>query len=281
MMNEEINCDERTLSTTKSDDSRNTLPKMQPHLNLLWQYSLIDLNVDSLIEFQLLLATFCTGLQDAISYPDFRCFASNQTGNTVVLAVGIANYHYNASKPDSLFHLPNIAMSLGMFLAGATITGQLGNYVGGRRRGWQFITNLAQTAMIFGAAGIQYSHDVEETGSWALAVVALLAFSSGAQVAAARAFRVQEITTAMATAAWVDLVIDPKVLETKNHPRDRRALFLVALIAGAFAGAFMYSKIGSPSALVLSATGKTLVTAMMLLPKKVPLNHEQSTFAQC
>ncbi|KAI8575296.1 hypothetical protein K450DRAFT_262460 [Umbelopsis ramanniana AG] len=275
MMTEEIKFDEGTISTTNDVDSSNAFRQIRPHLNSLWQYSLFDLSVDSLVEFQLLLATFCTGLQDAISYPDFRCFASNQTGNTVVLAVGIANYNYYASQKDSLFHLPNIAMSLGMFLAGATITGQLGNYVGGRRRGWQFITNLAQTMMIFGAAGIQYAHDVQETGPWALAVVALLAFSSGAQVAAARAFRVQEITTAMATAAWVDLVIDPKLLKTKNHPRDRRALFLVALIAGGFAGAFMYSKIGSPSALVISATGKTLVTALMLLPKKA---HEGSSF---
>ncbi|CAO3674320.1 unnamed protein product [Umbelopsis ramanniana] len=225
----------------------------------------------------MLLATFCTGLQDAITYPDFRCFASNQTGNTVVLAVGIVNYDYYASKMNSLFHIPNIAMSLGMFLAGAIITGQMGNYIGGRRRGWQFVTNLAQTVMVFGAAGIHFAHDVEQTGKWALAIVALLAFSSGAQVAAARAFRVPEITTAMATAAWVDLVIDPKLLGTNNHSRDRRALFLASLIAGSFAGAFLYSKIGSPCALVVSASGKTLVTAMMLLPKRSQLNREDSS----
>jgi uncharacterized membrane protein YoaK (UPF0700 family) len=278
MMTEEIKCDEGTIPATNNVDSGNTFQQIRPHLNTLWHYSLFHLSADSLVEFQLLLATFCTGLQDAISYPDFRCFASNQTGNTVVLAVGIANYNYYAAKANSLFHLPNIAMSLSMFLAGATITGQMGNYVGGRRRGWQFITNLAQTAMVFGAAGIQYSHDVEETGQWALAIVALLAFSSGAQVAAARAFRVQEITTAMATAAWVDLVIDPKLLKMKNQSRDRRAFFLAALIAGGFAGAFMYSRIGSPCALVVSAAGKTLVTTMMLLPKKSHVNDEESSY---
>lgn len=276
-MTENIEFDEWTITPSKNVGSNNIFQRIRPYFCPLWNYSLFDLNVDNLVEFQLLLATFCTGLQDAISYPDFRCFASNQTGNTVVLAVGIANYNYNASKMDSLFHLPNIAMSLGMFLAGAIITGQMGNYIGGRRRGWQFATNLAQTAMVFGAAAIHFTHDVEQTGNWALAIVALLAFSSGAQVAAARAFRVQEITTAMATAAWVDLVIDPKLLGTNNHSRDRRALFLASLIAGSFAGAFMYSKIGSPCALVVSAAGKTLVTAMMLLPKRPQINREDST----
>jgi uncharacterized membrane protein YoaK (UPF0700 family) len=276
-MTEKIEYDEWTIPPTKNAESKNTFLRIRPYLGTLWKYSLFDLSVDSLIEFQLLLATFCTGLQDAITYPDFRCFASNQTGNTVVLAVGIASYNYYASKMDSLFHLPNIAMSLGMFLAGAIITGQMGNYIGGRKRGWQFVTNLAQTIMVFGAAGIHFAHDVEPTGMWALAIVALLAFSSGAQVAAARAFRVQEITTAMATAAWVDLVIDPKLFGTNNHSRDRRALFLASLIAGSFAGAFMYSKIGSPCALVVSATGKTLVTAMMLLPKRSQMNREDST----
>jgi uncharacterized membrane protein YoaK (UPF0700 family) len=268
MMAEEINCKQGNTLANENVDPRHAVDGVRPHLNTIWKYSLSSLGVDSLVEVQLLLATFCTGIQDAISFPDFRCFASNQTGNTVVLAVGIANYNYYASGSDQLFHLPNIAMSLGMFLAGAIITGQLGNYFGGRRRGWQFVSNLAQTVMVMGAAGIQFSYDVQQTAKKTLVTVALLAFSSGAQVAAARAFRVPEITTAMATAAWVDLVIDPKLLGMRNHSRDRRALFLAALVAGSFAGAFMHSSIGTPLALIVSAAGKALVTAMMLFPKK-------------
>lgn len=34
------------------------------------------------------MLSFATGIQDAIAYPDFSCFASNQTGNTIILAIG-------------------------------------------------------------------------------------------------------------------------------------------------------------------------------------------------
>ena len=62
-----------------------------------------------------------------------------------------------------------------------------------------------------------------------MAAITLLAFSSGAQVAAARAFRMTEISIAMATAAWVDIVIDPKLFVKENCARNRRVSFLAAL----------------------------------------------------
>jgi len=68
----------------------------------------------------------------------------------------------------------------------------------------------------------------------------------------------------MATAAWVDLVIDPGLLKWTNRSRNRRTGFLVALIAGSFAGAFMRVQIGSADALIVSAAGKALVTLTLL-----------------
>ncbi|KAG2185770.1 hypothetical protein INT43_002205 [Umbelopsis isabellina] len=273
-MEEKIECDDESTIFDHNIDSRHATKGARNRLKAIKQYSLVSLHVDRLVEFQLILATFCTGVQDAVSYPDFRCFASNQTGNTVVLAVGIANNSYS-SESNSLFHLPNVATSLCMFLAGAIITGQLGNYFGARRRLWQFVSNLVQTLLIVGAAGIHFLHKVQQTGPWTIATVALLAFSSGAQVAAARAFRIQEITTAMATAAWVDLVIDPNLFGTSNHPRNRRAIFLAALIAGSFAGAYAYAKLGSSVTLLISASGKAIVTAIMLVSKESTEMYEE------
>lgn len=221
------------------------------------------------MEFQLLLLTFCTGIQDAVSFPDFLCFASNQTGNTVVLAVGLTGYQ------GEFFYLANVGTSLATFLAGAIVTGQIGNYVGSRQRLWQVLSNLAQTIMTFGAAWLQFSHGTQQSGPWALGAITLLAFSSGAQVAAARAFKMTEISTAMATAAWVDLLIDPRLVVMKNRPRNRRALFLIALAAGSFAGAFMHSRIGSPLALTVSAIGKALVIPMLLVASP---DREQTSF---
>ena len=118
--------------------------------------------------------------------------------------------------------------------------------------------------MAFGAAAVQAVYGVQKSGPSALGAMTLLAFSSGAQVASMRPLRIQEITTAMATAAWVDLVIDPKLLAIRNHPRDRRALFLAILVAGSFAGAFAHPVIGSSNTLIISAAGKLLVTISLL-----------------
>jgi uncharacterized membrane protein YoaK (UPF0700 family) len=263
------------ISTSSSDHDSPTeaggTPMEPPTSSFrLSQYFYSAIRVDTLVEIQLLLLTFSTGIQDAISFPDFLCFASNQTGNTVVLAVGLAGYS------GELFHLPNIGMSLAMFLAGAVVTGRIGNYIGPRRRAWLLLTNLLQTAMVIAAAAIQFFHRVQASGPWALGAIALLAFSSGAQVASARPMEIPEITTAMATAAWVDLVIDPKISDVRNRSRDRRALFLASLVAGSFAGAFMHSRIGSPLALVVSAIGKAIVTATLLINRRPPQEEKKN-----
>ncbi len=136
-----------------------------------------------------------------------------------------------------------------------------------------------QTALTCGAAALQYSHGTNETAPSAMGAIAMLAFSSGAQVACMRPMKRPEITTAMATAAWVDLVIDPQIFALRNHQRDRRALFLACLIAGSFAGAYMHKGIGSPSALMVSAAGKLLVTLALFfngvaLPEAVAVRSE-------
>lgn len=227
----------------------------------LRRYISEPIRADLWTELQLLILTFSTGIQDAVSFPDFLCFASNQTGNTVVLAVGLTGYR------GDFVNLANVGVSLSLFLAGAILTGQIGNHIGSRRRWWQCVSNLLQTTMTLGAAWLQFSRGTQQSGPWALAVIALLAFSSGAQVAAARAFKMPEISTAMATAAWVDLLIDPGLLVLKNRPRDRRAFFLVALALGSLAGAFMRARIGSPLALVVSAVGKAVVIPMLLVAR--------------
>jgi uncharacterized membrane protein YoaK (UPF0700 family) len=234
-----------------------------PSWNGFKLYWLVGLRVNIFIEAQLLLLTFAIGIQDAISYPDFRCFASNQTGNTVVLAVALTG------QAGDLFNAANTGVSLGAFLMGAIFSGHLGNYMGRRRRAWQVAIALAQVFMVTGSAWIQYVHGTHATGVWARTALALLAFASGSQVAVARAFRIPEITTAMAKAAWVDLLIDEDLFARQNRSRNRRALFLAILVVGSFAGAYARKAIGSPNAIMLSAVVKVLVVvAMSISPEE-------------
>ena len=165
------------------------------------------------------------------------------------------------------------------------MTGQLGHLAGPRRRIWLLGCNLVQSSLVFGAAGIQWRGRRAGVGEGAaaadsaeaVAVTALLAFASGSQVVQSRALATTEISTAMATAAWVDLVIDPRLLapRAENRPRNRRLGFLTALAAGSLAGAAIARSTpaaaattgpspGSSVALLVSAVGKLLVAVMYL-----------------
>ena len=77
-----------------------------------------------------------------------------------------------------------------------------------------------------------------------------------------RSLKMTEISTAMATAAWVDLLIDSELFRVKNRPRNRRVAFLAALVLGTLSGAFIFRRLGSPPALLVSGSGKLLVTGM-------------------
>lgn len=204
---------------------------------------------------------------DAVSFPDFHCFASNQTGNTVFLVLAIVLPEMNGD----MFVTANIGVALGFFLAAAWLTGQLGHIIGPRRRLYLLVCNAVQTALVFAAAAVQYAQhastpggELHLAGPRTLVAIGLLASAAGSQVVLSRALAMTEITTAMATAAWVDLVIDPGLVRglTKNRPRNRRVAFLTALVLGTLAGAFIYKRVGSPAALVVSGAGKALVTGM-------------------
>lgn len=202
-------------------------------------------------------------LADAISFPDYHCFTSNQTGNTVFLSVALVLPQLNGDT----FYTANIAVALGLFLAGGYLTGQLSHLVGPRLRLWLVLCNLAQTLLVVAAAALQHAYGTAPTGRASLLAIALLAFASGSQVVQSRSLRMTEISTAMATAAWVDLLIDPRLMAVRgepNRPRNRRIAFLVVLVAGSLLGAGIYRTAGSAVAVFVSAGGKAVVTGMYL-----------------
>jgi len=161
-----------------------------------------------------------------------------------------------------MFITANIGMALGLFLLAGWVTGQVSHWVGPRCRLWLIFCNLVQSCLVFGAAAIQYQHGVQLEGVKTLAVLAMLAAASGSQVVQSRSLVMMEISTAMATAAWVDLMIDPNLLALKNRPRTRRVAFLLSLGLGSLFGAYIYKVAGSATAIMISAAGKFLVTIM-------------------
>lgn len=118
--------------------------------------------------------------------------------------------------------------------------------------------------MIFGAIWVQFVHGMQERGLWACVVLALMAWSAGSQIAAARVWDVPEITTAMATAAWVDMSRDGAIWALRNRSRDSRGLFFIALSSGVMVGGALRSRIGAPFTLLVAAGVKALAHVSVL-----------------
>ncbi|KAL9095529.1 MAG: hypothetical protein Q9165_002400 [Trypethelium subeluteriae] len=250
---------------------RTCIPRLPQRLRA---HLLAPIHTTLYTELELLLLSFCIGMQDATTYPDYHCFASNQTGNTIFLA--LSALHPGTVK--TLFTPPNVSTALGLFLLGGWSTGQLSHRVPAspRTRAWVLATSALQTALVLAAAALQFrvlptlseeKEEVAATGTVgpALGVLALLAFASGSQVVLSRSLKVPEISTAMATAAWVDLIVDPRLFSREeNRPRNRRLWFLGTLLAGGFAGAGVYRCLGSSWSILISGIGKLIVTIMFL-----------------
>ncbi len=233
----------------------------QKHRQLLRFWINAPIRVDFLLELQLLAIGFATGLEDATTFPDFFCYTSNQTGNTISISIGIAGL-----RPGSQFFLQNVVISLCLFIIGCWALGQTGNSLGSSRRLWVMISSLIQTAMVFAAAFVMNSvPNLNEqlkhpSQPWTWSVLAMLAFSAGGQVAMARGVRVPEISTATASSAYVDLLVDPNLYAKHNRSRNRRAAFLVVLASGCIVGGFLHERISSPLTLIISGIIKLIVT---------------------
>lgn len=222
-----------------------------------------DVADDAVIECQLLILALAAGINDATTFSDYHVFVSNQTGNTALLAVGALGI----SK--GTVDLPNVAFSLSLFIAGGLIFGQIGDHLGRRCKGWLIATNALQTAIMFAGVALRKWLPESHEGLHAWAVIALLAFASGGQVAMARTVDVPQIPTAMVTSAYIDFLTDPGIFMLHNRPRNRRLLLVVCLILGSFIGASSYALVEPALALLLATICKTVVCFSFLFSRAV------------
>lgn len=105
-----------------------------------------------------------------------------------------------------LFVTANIGMSLGCFLLGGYLTGQLSHIIGARSRAWIVFCNFFQTGLVFIAVALQYTHGVHLENANTVIVIGLLAFASGSQVVLSRSLAMTEISTAVSISLPKDAV---------------------------------------------------------------------------
>jgi hypothetical protein len=91
-------------TTVSTSTSKQAAPKAKG--SKLKAYLNETIGDDIYLEVELLFLAFGIGIQDATTFPDYLCFASNQTGNTVFLAIETAKIG------SSNFPFRNIGFSL-------------------------------------------------------------------------------------------------------------------------------------------------------------------------
>ncbi|MEU1655074.1 YoaK family protein [Streptomyces griseofuscus] len=206
----------------------------------------------------LITLTVVSGLIDAVSYLGLgRVFTANMTGNVVVLGFAAAG------APG--FSVPRTATSLCCFLLGAVAGGRVATrFGGGSRRRWARLT-LAAEAVLVGLSAAAAFGWPDRTGT-VYALIALTAFAMGVRNATVRKLGVPDLTTTVLTMTLTGLAADSRLGNGTGHRSPRRTASVVAMLGGAFLGAWLvlHHGLGIPlliaalasAVLAVSASGK-------------------------
>ncbi|KAL0264837.1 hypothetical protein SLS55_000790 [Diplodia seriata] len=260
-----------------SDEELLTLPpakRWQAYLNQ-------QIAVDTLLELELYMLSFATGIQDAMTFAFYGVFCSKQTGNLVTIALSALDSQAVVQTET------HIAVSFISFIAGAALFGHFNNFIGKKRRGWLIFVNAWQTLLVIAACVIRKfsvdNFDVLEEGGpdrFAAASIALLAFASGGQISLALSVGMAEVNTTMVTGALVMLAHDQKILHKHNPGRNRKLFFIGSILGGSFLGAIANRYAHSALSLLLVAICKVVVTFMFLCNRGVKRKPGSSDTAE-
>ncbi|OCF45354.1 hypothetical protein I317_00877 [Kwoniella heveanensis CBS 569] len=240
-----------------------------------WSGWMSDTVTADALVLSLILQAFSTGILDATTYLDFNTFASNQTGNTILLTVAVVRV--------SGRQLLLTGISLGSFLGAAFVFAQIGHFCGVRRRIWLLTNVWFQLFCLMLAAIFLSPHGpaltrLNQKHDWA--IISLFAIMSGAQVAAARQASIQEIPTAPMTSSYVDLVGDKYIFagfgNEKGRARNRRLAYIMAMIVGSFIGGIMHKYAGSWVVVVVAMSFKLAVIVLISIAPADPPKKKKS-----
>jgi len=191
---------------------------------------LLDVPTERMHLWLMLVLTFTTGINDAVGYLGLdKVFTGNMTGNVVVLGMAVVG--------GSGLPIVGPALALLGFMAGAAIAGRALKH---STRTWH-----GRTTVIFGAVavimlGLGLTLLVlgnDPTQPQKIAVTTTAALAMGLQAAVARLVAVKDVTTVVVTSTITGLAADSVLGSGKGGGTVRRAGAVLAIIAGAVAGA--------------------------------------------
>ena len=200
----------------------------------------------------LLMLTVVTGLIDAVSYLRLgHVFVANMTGNVVFLGFSVQP-HSGLSAVASL-------VAIGGFVLGAFGGGRLAAAQSARTSRWLGVA-LGTEAVVVGAVAVLTSTGVlpaHAHGSWA--TIAVLAAALGVQNSTVRHLGVADLTTTVLTLSLTGLAADGG---WRGRPARRRAASVLAMLAGAAAGAGLLQ--ASTSAVIAVAAALVAISTVLL-----------------
>jgi uncharacterized membrane protein YoaK (UPF0700 family) len=180
----------------------------------------------------LLLLTATTGLVDAASYLGLgHVFAANMTGNIVLLGFGIVGG----------YGLPVVAplVALAAFLIGAATGGRLVRSREGRRRAQLTMALSIEAGLLAAAAVVAGVAHLRAGNFGGDCVIALLALGMGVRNATVRKLAVPDLTTTVLTMTLTGLAAESSFGGGNGAGTIRRTSAVVAMLAGALAGALL------------------------------------------
>ena len=209
----------------------------------------------------LLLLSVTTGLVDAASVLGLgKVFTANMTGNVVFL--GFAWAGVPGFRP-ALF-----VVAIATFMVGALIAGRTGKaHIGGSERRWLLTSAIVESVLLWIAAALTVGFDVEAQAPEArlFAIIALTGLAMGYRNGTIRQLKVADLMTTVLTLTLTGLSADSTAAGGGNPNWRRRVGAVVAIFAGAAAGAYLFMQFGLGAPLAVAGAlvlGSTLACAM-------------------
>ncbi len=190
--------------------------------------------------------TVVTGLVDAISFLGLgHIFTANMTGNVVFLG-------FAAGGAPGISAARSIA-ALCAFAGGSVCGGRL---TGSRQRtpvAHMLIATYVETALLLTAASAATFTANDVSPAIAYAIVLSTALAMGLRNAVVRKLAVPDLTTTVLTMTITGLAADSSLAGGRGGRTARRALSILAMLAGALAGAILLRTFGLRAPLVVAA----------------------------
>lgn len=203
------------------------------------------------------MATFVTGIVDAVSYLGLgHVFSANMTGNVVLLGFASA-------------HAPGLSVERSLAALGAALVG--GIYAGRlerilrplSRRRWVVSAAASECVLLCVATSLAFycqkfsslPHQAE------LGLIVLTALAMGIRNSTVRHMGAADITTTVLTLTIAGLSSESTLAGGNNPNWGRRVTAILAMLAGAFAGACL---IHVSLALALGVAATTIVCAVAI-----------------